>query len=77
METSRVDRFNSIINRMEIGIDECLPDVPAFLVDATEILNEAYYIEDLTRNEYNKGKRRINNITNRFFKECLCKNIKK
>lgn len=77
MDKSRVERFNRIINQMEIGINDCLPDLPAFLVDATEILNEAYYIEDLPRNEFNKAKKRIDNITSRFFKECLCENIKR
>lgn len=70
-------KFNDLMNRMEIGIDECLPDLPAFAVDATEILNDAYYIEDLPRNEFNRGKRRINDITTKFFKECLCNNIRK
>lgn len=77
MEKTRLERFNNSINTMEIGLDECLPDIPAHLVDATEILNESYYEDHISKRDYLSGKRRIDNITSEFFKHCLCKNLAK
>lgn len=72
--TNDVEILKREMNRLEKEIDNCSTLVPGTIMIVEWILDEAYRKKNISEIDYNAGKRNVDNMADKFYRRCDCRN---
>ncbi len=60
------------IDKLEIEVNTCNYYVPMSIVASMKFLEDAYYEPEISYEEYEKHKKRIDDLATKFSHDCIC-----